>query len=104
MQNFEPDPFLRSRRPQNDQNRSKTVFFNKKLIFVEVGPSSMLRLSVRPGLAGPGPARPGLAGQAWPNKANFNKNIRKYWPSFQELRLAFFIAFPIMSAPYRGGF
>ena len=38
MQNFEPDPFLRSRRPQNDQNRPKNQFFNKKSIFVEVGP------------------------------------------------------------------
>ena len=36
--NFEPDPFLRSRRSQIDQNRPKTAFFIKKSIFGEVGP------------------------------------------------------------------
>ena len=34
---------FRSRRLRNDQNGTKTKFFNKKQIFVEVGPQSMLR-------------------------------------------------------------
>ena len=38
MRNFEPDPFMRSRRSRNGQNKHKTAFSNKKLIFVEVGP------------------------------------------------------------------
>ena len=32
--NFEPDPFLRSRRSQNGQNRAKNAFVDKKLIFL----------------------------------------------------------------------
>ena len=36
--NFEPDPFLRSRRSEMNQKWHKTTFFNKKSIFVEVGP------------------------------------------------------------------
>ena len=52
--NFEPDPFFRSRRLQNGQNRPETAFFNKKLIFVESAPVRILSIYRRPGL-GPGP-------------------------------------------------
>ena len=58
--NFEPDPFLRSRRSKNGQNWPKTMFFNKKSIFVRSAP---IRLSRPPpprtGLPRPGWARPG---------------------------------------------
>ena len=51
MQNFEPDPFLRSRRSRNGQNRAKTQFFAKKYVFRGGRPSYPY-----PGLfTGPGP-------------------------------------------------
>ena len=74
---------------KNDLNLGFSI---KNFIFVEVGPS--MPLPHAQAFAGLGPARPGLAGQAWPNQANVDKIIGKYGPCFQAIRLHFFVVFP----------
>ena len=71
---------------------------------MEVGPSPHAQAFCQawPGRAEPCQARLVKLGLAWPG--HFGRNIGKNRPSFVAIRLAFFIAFPIMSAQYSGGF
>ena len=69
--NFEPDPFLRSRRSRNAQNWPESAFFNKKCIFVEVGPfQNTFNFSQARPWAGPKASQARLgASKGWPSQA-----------------------------------